>query len=97
MKRAIIVVAILALLSLSLVSCRNYNADDGMYGYYNNRTTDREYNGKRNVTEDTRNRIKNSYNKAKDNVKNTIDTAKDNVKNTFDNATEYIGNAMGVR
>lgn len=87
MKNAIIVAAILALLSFSLVSCRNYDADDGMYGYYNNRTTDREYNERMdNVPENTKNRIKDSYNKAKENV-----------KNTFDNATEYIGNAMGVR
>ncbi len=87
MKQAIIVVAIIALLSFSLVSCRNYDADDGMYGYYNNRTTDREYNERTNdVPESTKDRIKNSYNKAKNNV-----------KNTFDNATEYIGNAMGVR
>ena len=86
MKYAAIVAAIIALLSFSLVSCRNYDADDGMYGYYNNRTTDREYNERTNVPDSTKNRIKDSYN-----------NAKNKVKNTFDNATEYIGNAMGVR
>lgn len=92
MKKLCVVAAIIALLTFSLVSCRNYNADDGMYGYYNNRTTDREYNERTNnartgnVPENAKNRIKNSYNKAKENV-----------KDTFDNATEYIGNAMGVR
>lgn len=87
MKRILIVATILALLTFSLVSCRNYDADDGMYGYYNDRTTDREYNERvKNVPEKTRDRIKDSYNKAKENV-----------KDTFDNAAEYIGNAMGVR
>ena len=86
MKYAAIVAAIIALLSFSLVSCRNYDADDGMYGYYNNRTTDREYNERTNVPDSTKNRIKDSYN-----------SAKNKVKNTFDNATEYIGNARGVR
>lgn len=87
MKKICVVVAIFALLTFSLVSCRNYSADDGMYGYYNNRSTDREYNERmNNVPENTKNRIQNSY-----------DKAKKNVKDTFDNATEYIGNAMGVR
>lgn len=87
MKKILVVATILALLTFSLVSCRNYDADDGTYGYYNNRTTDREYNERvKNVPENTKNRIKDSYNKAKENV-----------KDTFDNAAEYIGNAMGVR
>lgn len=87
MKKLIIGLALVSTLSLSLVSCRNYDANDGMYGYYNNRATDREYNERmNNVPGSTKNRIKDSYNKAKDNV-----------KNTFDSAADYIGNAMGVR
>lgn len=86
MKYAIAVTAIIALLSFSLVSCRNYDMTDGTYGYYNDRATDRENGNKRSVPESTKNRIMDSYNKAKNSVKNTVDSA-----------AEYIGNAVGVR
>ena len=85
MKKLLTAAVLLATLALSLTSCRNYNAENGRYGYYNNRTTDREYT-ERMVPDSAKQRIKDSY-----------DNAKSNIKNTFDNATEYIGNAMGVR
>lgn len=87
MKKFIIGLALVSTLSLSLVSCRSMNTADGMYGYYNGRATDREYNERMdNVPNSTKNRIKDSYNKAKNNVKNTVDST-----------ANYIGNAMGVR
>ncbi len=84
MKKIILAVAMVALMSTTLVSCRNYDADNGMYSYYNDSVRDR--NKENSVDQNTKNRIKNSYNKAKENV-----------KNGFESATNYIGNAMGVR
>lgn len=85
MKKALASVLLVFTLALSLVSCRNYDADNGVYGYYNNRSSDRE-NMSESVTEQTKNRIKSSYDKAKKNVKNAIG-----------NVTEDIQNAVGVR
>ncbi|MBE6700419.1 MAG: hypothetical protein E7582_00810 [Ruminococcaceae bacterium] len=85
MKKICLAIGLVSILSLSLTSCRNFEAQNGRYGYYNDRVTDREYN-ERNMADKTENRIRNSY-----------ENAKSNIKNTFDNATEYIGNAMGVR
>ena len=73
-------------LSTSLVSCRNYNAEDGMYGYYNDNYRDRDRDMTDRVPENTKNRIVDSYNKAKGKV-----------KRAFDSGAEYIDNAMGVR
>lgn len=85
MKKILIALAILSTLSFSLVSCRNYDSDNGTYGYYNNRENDRNRSGEQ-VVDKTRDRIMNSYNNAKNNVKNAIG-----------NAANDIGNAMGVR
>ena len=78
MKKILIGLALISALSMSLVSCRNYDADNGTYGYYNNRVDDRENN--RNVARETRDRIMNSYDKAKNNVKNAFDNVTDDVK-----------------
>ena len=79
MKKIIAGLLVLLSLSFSLVSCRNYDAENGSYSYYNGRTEDRENN--RNVAKETRNRVMKSYNKAKDNVKNAVDNVTDDVKN----------------
>lgn len=78
MKKLLIGLALISTLSMSLVSCRNYDADNGTYGYYNNRTDDRENN--RNVARETRDRIMKSYDKAKNNVKNAVDNVTDDVR-----------------
>ncbi len=78
MKKILIGLALLSTLSMSLVSCRSYNADNGTYGYYNGNADDR--NNERSVTKETRDRIMNSYDKAKNNVKNAIGNAADDVR-----------------
>lgn len=78
MKKLLIGLALISTLSMSLVSCRNYDADNGTYSYYNNRADDRENN--RNVAKETRDRIMKSYDKAKNNVKNAVDNVTDDVK-----------------
>ena len=78
MKKLLIGLALISTLSMSLVSCRTYDADNGTYGYYNNRTDDRENN--RNVARETRDRIMKSYDKAKNNVKNAVDNVTDDVR-----------------
>lgn len=78
MKKIIIGLLVLLTLSFSLVSCRNYDADNGTYGYYNNRADDRENN--RNVAKETRDRLMKNYDKAKNNVKNAVDNVTDDIK-----------------
>ncbi len=78
MKKLILGLCLLSTLSFSLVSCRNYNAENGRYGYYNDRVNDRENN--RNVANDTRDRIMRNYDKAKNNVKNAVDNVTNDVK-----------------
>ena len=79
MKKLLIGLALISTLSMSLISCRNYDADNGDYSYYNGRIEDRENN--RNVAKETRDRVMKSYDKAKNNVKNAVDNVTDDVKN----------------
>ncbi len=74
MKKLCIALALILVLSFALVSCRGFDTNDGMYGYYNENTTDRDYNERRNET-NTERKIRDSYERAKNNVKNTIDSA----------------------
>ena len=93
MKKLILGLCLLSTLSFSLVSCRNYNAENGTYGYYNGRTNDRENN--RNVAGDTRDRLMRNYDRAKNNVKNAVDNVKNDVKDMM--REFFIGGALFIK
>ena len=79
MKKILLGLVLFSALSMSLVSCRSYNAENGTYGYYNGDENDR--NNERSVTKETRDRIMHSYDKAKNNVKNAVDNVTNDVRN----------------
>ena len=86
MKKICFAIAVIFTLSASLVSCRNYDAQDGNYSYYNDSVKDRNYYNNERVRD----------NETKNRMDRAVDKARRGIKNTFDDTAENLGNAIGV-